>query len=125
MIEGLSHPKLFDRRTKSAIIVKDNELVRSYLPILLSSTVHEFLAEPSYGSKLKSLIYEPINDVALIDSVKNSIIDAIAAYAPSIVVEWDDIDISTNDNEGTIFVLISYRWSNLSEKYTFDFTISQ
>ena len=109
MIEGLAHPKIFDRSKKSSIIVTGVELVNDYLRILLLSARGSLLADPRYGCTLKSLVFNP-NDQILIGLVKDSIVEAIRIYAKSIIVNYSDINI-TQDNE-KIFITINYKMNN-------------
>lgn len=109
MISGINHPKMFDRKTKGSIIVTGIPLVNSYLKILLLSLKNELLSDPNYGCTLKSLVFSP-NDEILSDMVKDSIVEAIRLYADSIIVRFEDITITQDDDK--ISISINYKFSD-------------
>lgn len=122
MIEGLAHPVIFNRKTKSSIIVKDTEAIADYLKILLLSPQGSLLADPNYGCSLKLLVFNP-NDQSIIDLVKDYIVQAIRIYGQSIVVDYNDISITIDEDE--INITISYRMSEYFKSSTFTLNILQ
>lgn len=72
---------------------KGLDLIKSNLLILLLTDPGERVMLPQYGTGLKKLLFEP-NNVDLISTAKQMIINAIEKWEPRISLE--QIDISTD-----------------------------
>lgn len=107
MIKGFSHPIMLDRKKRSSIIISGDKLLSDYLRILLLSEPTETDADPFYGCKLKSLLFNP-NDSVLVDMLKINLSSSIRTYASSIVVTPEDIDITQDEEKVTIKVRYTY-----------------
>lgn len=103
---GWSFPPEFKRDIKTAIMLEDEEDIRSSLMVLLSTRPGERVMDPGFGCNLDELMFSPLNltnKTYVIDLIKT----AILYYEPRIDVKKIDID-PINENEGVLLINIEY-----------------
>jgi len=80
---GWSFPPEFNKRSKTLKTVAEDEDIRESLRILLSTTPGERIMHPTYGCRLKSLLFESINE-STITEIRDIIERAILFFEPRI-----------------------------------------
>lgn len=102
---GWSFPPAFVRNTGIVNMVSDAEDIRDSLMILLQTELGERVMNPSYGTNLRDLLMEPI-DQTLRTYFKVKIKDAILIHESRINVE--SITLTENNAEGVVLLELEY-----------------
>jgi phage baseplate assembly protein W len=104
---GWSFPPEFKKTTKSAVMISDEEDIKSSLEILLSTKIGERIMLPKYGCNVDEFLFNPLNRT-LKTYVSELIRTAILYHEPRIDVE--KIDISQGDDlNGELLVVLDYK----------------
>ena len=96
--------------------------LQSNVKNLLLTQKGERLAQPTFGSDLHKLVFEP-NDGELEEKISNAIESAISQWLPQLTVEKIDIDATAdmkdkNQVDISIIFTAKYNQQNFSVKFT-------
>jgi len=91
--------------------------INECLGLLLTSSKGEFLGDPDFGTNIHRYIFDH-NGVAMVEIVKEEILNAVRAYMPRVQMTEDDIQIEQNDNYVEITLSYSLRNSNINDEYS-------
>jgi phage baseplate assembly protein W len=83
------------------------ELINEALQVIIGTTISERVIRRTFGSKLKALVDEPIDDI-LVMEIKQYVIEAIARYERRIALFDTYVDTS-NENQGMVLIEINYQ----------------
>lgn len=101
---GWAFPPTF-LRGEGAVMLSEQEDIRSSLEVLLSTEVGERVMQPRYGCDLRRLLFEPL-DRTLEAYVADLIETAILYFEPRIVL--DDVTFTPRDADGRLDIRIDY-----------------
>ena len=128
---GWKFPPTFDKKTKSVVLVSEEEDIRESLLILLSTRPGERVMQPEYGCNLSILNFEPAN-ISLLSLARTSIEYAVLHFEARITLEnvtiladrWYDgiIEINmeytvrtTNERSNIVFPYYILEGTNVEE----------
>lgn len=100
------------RTGKAAVIKEEAELIQAALIQLLNTGIGERVMYPTFGSRLKYLLFDP-NDQFLAQDIEFSISDAINRWEPRVIFE--SAKLVTTDfrkNNNIVDISISFRLRN-------------
>lgn len=104
---GWSFPPEFNVKTKTVVMLSDEEDIQSSLEILLSTKIGERIMLPKYGCNMDELLFNPLNRT-LKTYVSELIKTAILYHEPRIDVE--KIDITQGDDlNGELLIILDYK----------------
>jgi len=111
---GWKFPPAFSKEDYSAEMISGPDDIRESLYILLSTIQGERTMLPDYGSSLRPMIYENINNT-IIHRMKNKIEQAILFYEPRITTNGIEVtpDATT---DGLVLIDITYTISLSNER---------
>ena len=104
--KGWSFPPEFSNRNKGAQMVTEDEDIRQSLNILFSTVPGERVMNPSYGCRLKSLVFEHINE-STVTEIKDVVERAVLFFEPRISVNSVEVD-DEEIYDGVIKVKLDY-----------------
>lgn len=121
---GWSFPPTFTKVKNGVTMVSDVEDIQQSLLILFQTGFGERVMQPTYGSELSALLFEPFDttfESLLIDRIK----DAILFQEPRIIV--NEVIINRDDNAGTVFIEIDFtvRRTNSRSNIVFPFYLNE
>ena len=104
---GWSFPPEFNTKTKSLVMLSNDEDIKSSLEILLSTKLGERIMQPKYGCNMDDLLFNPLSRT-LKTYVSELIRTAILYHEPRVDVE--KIDISKGDDlTGELLIILDYK----------------
>ena len=104
---GWSFPPEFNIKTKSLVMLSNEEDINSSLEILLSTKLGERIMQPKYGCNMDDLLFTPLSRT-LKTYVSELIRTAILYHEPRVDVE--KIDISKGDDlTGELLIILDYK----------------
>lgn len=104
---GWSFPPEFNIKTKSLVMLSNEEDIESSLEILLSTKLGERIMQPKYGCNMDDLLFTPLSRT-LKTYVSELIRTAILYHEPRVDVE--KIDISKGDDlTGELLIILDYK----------------
>lgn len=115
---GWSFPPSFPSNGKSVGMVSAEEDIKQSLEILLRTELGERTMQPSYGSELSSLLFEPF-DVTFGTYIKDRINSAILQYESRIISE--NIEIIPQPLEGRVDIEITFTISTTNTRHNIVF----
>ena len=101
--------------SKDIVPLTDSEAVKRSVRNLLLTNYNERCFNPSFGSNLKSLLFEPVND-ATTYSIKTWVSNAIDNFDPR--ASLIDVIVNPSIDENAYAVTIVYVIDNISESVT-------
>jgi phage baseplate assembly protein W len=113
---GWGFPPTFTRATQSVQMTSGEQDIHGSLHILLSTALGERVMQPTYGSRLKDYLFEPM-DSSLQAQLKDLIKTAILYFEPRILLEKVSLDATAN--EGVVTIEIDYRIRGTNSRYNF------
>lgn len=113
---GWGFPPTFSRATQSVEMTSGEQDIHSSLHILLSTSLGERIMQPSYGSRLKDYLFEPL-DSSLQAQLKDLIKTAILYFEPRILLEKVTLDAAAD--EGVVTIAIDYRIRGTNSRYNY------
>ena len=96
---------------------KNLEVLRSNIKLLLSTQKGERLMNPSYGTRLRQIVFEP-NDDSISGIVQQEVESAISLYEPRVAIEA--IDVSRT---GPREVFVNIRFISKIDQTSFDLSL--
>ena len=87
-----AHPQ-----TQDVLKKVDSNAVKQSLETLLNTNLGERLFEPTLGSPLRNLLFEPVDAITTM-AIKRSIENTISRYEPRIILELVDVVPFEDDN---------------------------
>ena len=103
---GWGFPPEFQKGSREVMMVSEDDDIRESLHILLSTTPGERVMNPSYGCRLKSMIFESISE-STVTEIRDVVERAVLFFEPRI--NLDGIEIAVEDfYDGLIKVQLSY-----------------
>ena len=87
-----AHPQ-----TQDVLEKVDSNAVKQSLKTLLNTNLGERLFEPTLGSPLRNLLFEPVDAITTM-AIKRSIENTISRYEPRIILELVDVVPFEDDN---------------------------
>lgn len=108
--------------TKDVSPVTDIDAVKNSLKNLMLTNFHERPFNPTLGSGITGLLFEPANVFTMI-ALKDAILDVINTYEPR--VTDIDVDITDNTDANAYKVTILFRVSYDSSVNEFDFFLTR
>jgi len=87
-----AHPQ-----TQDVLKKVDSNAVKQSLKTLLNTNLGERLFEPTLGSPLRNLLFEPVDAITTM-AIKRSIENTISRYEPRIILELVDVVPFEDDN---------------------------
>jgi uncharacterized protein len=123
--QGWAFPPGFSMKTKTAIIVEEDEDIQQSLIILLSTHLGERIMQPRYGCNLHHVVFEKA-DKAMITYLRDTIETAIIYHEPRVKLIQTTVTDEI-DPEGKISLNISYmiRSTNTRSNLVYPFYISE
>lgn len=115
---GWSFPPRFDRATAEVEMTVGVDDIQRSLRILFTTTLGERVMNPTYGSSLADMAFDPMN-TGMIAYIQNLLETAILYHEPRIDAEA--IRITTNPLEGMLSILIEYRVRATNSRFNFVF----
>lgn len=115
---GWSFPPRFDRPTGEVEMTVGVEDIQRSLRILFSTTLGERVMNPTYGSSLADMVFEPMN-TGMIAYVQNLLETAILYHEPRIDAET--IQVLPDALEGILRILIEYKVRGTNSRFNFVF----
>ena len=104
---GWGFPPEFNIKTKSLVMLSNDEDIKSSLEILLSTKLGERIMQPKYGCNMDDLLFNPLSRT-LKTYVSELIRTAILYHEPRVDVE--KIDISKGDDlTGELLIILDYK----------------
>lgn len=101
--------------------IDSRNLVRASIQRILSTSKGERVMQPRFGSTLKRMLFEPLDEY-LIEDIKETITILLNEQEPRIII--NNIDFSVNREQHTIRIVISYKFKQSLINDTLSFTIS-
>lgn len=122
---GWAFSPMFQRATKSAVMVTAEEDIRESLRILLGTAPGERVMHPSYGCGLNRMVFESINE-STITEIKDIIQKAILHFEVRITLEDVYVD-ATNAHDGVLKIGLEYtiRTTNTRSNVVFPFYLDE
>lgn len=102
---GWSFPPTFKKGDNSVEMVDEEADIKQSLQILLSTSVGERVMQPSYGSNMHDLLFEPLS-VSFAKRMIAKIERAILFFEPRI--KTDDVSFHLDAENGLIEIKIDY-----------------
>lgn len=104
---GWGFPPEFNTKTKSLVMLSNDEDIKSSLEILLSTKLGERIMQPKYGCNMDDLLFNPLSRT-LKTYVSELIRTAILYHEPRVDVE--KIDISKGDDlTGELLIILDFK----------------
>ena len=119
---GWAFPPTFLRAAGTAELVTGLTDIEQSLQILLRTELGERLMRPDYGCDLRELLFEQV-DQALVAYVEDLVRTAILYHEPRI--DLLSLDLSTDDNEGTITLVLEYRVRATNSRHNYVLPFNQ
>lgn len=123
--KGWAFPPGFSMKTKTALIVEEDDDIQQSLIILLSTQLGERIMQPRFGCNLQHIIFEK-TDKTVITYLRDTIETAIIYHEPRILLK--EVTVTNEiDPDGKITLNISYmiRTTNTRSNLVFPFYISE
>jgi phage baseplate assembly protein W len=103
---GWSFPPQFDKYGKRVKMVSAEEDIEESLRILLSTAPGERVMFPTYGCRLKTMIFETLSEVVIAE-IQDAITRAVLFFEPRI--ELNDVIVGLDDlHEGLLHIQLEY-----------------
>lgn len=121
--QGWAFPPSFARDLNAVVMSAEDQNIQENLNILFSTYRGERLMNESYGTMLRSLVFEN-PDVEMYGAMRNTIRNAILLFEPRIKLV--DIAISADPSDpGTVLVSVQYtiRTTNSRSNFVYPFHI--
>lgn len=115
---GWSFPPTFTPRGRSITMVSAEEDIKQSLEVLFSTAQGERVLNPSFGSDLNALLFEP-SDVSFMEYIKDRLKSSILLYEPRITV--DGIEMVTAVLEGRIDIEITFTINTTNTRHNMVF----
>jgi phage baseplate assembly protein W len=112
---GWKFPPAFSKASYTAEMISGADDIKESLRILFSTMQGERIMLPDYGSGLRAMLYENLNNT-IINLMKFRIDQAILFFEPRIDVESIDIRQENPENEGLVLVDVTYIISASNER---------
>lgn len=121
---GWKFPVEFTKGSASATLVQHEEDIKESLIILLTTIRGSRLLRPSYGTSVRTLIFEPL-DANTATYISEEIKRAILVHEPRVFV--DRVNADQESINGTLVVTIDYTIisSNTRSNLVFPFYINE
>lgn len=121
---GWAFPPTFVKANRQAVMLSDEDDIKSSLEVLLSTTTGERTLQPTYGCDLSTLVFEAL-DSSMVTEIADMIRDAILFHEPRIVPE--DITLENTTTEGVFNINIAYTVAATNSSYNlvYPFYINQ
>ncbi|MCB0374886.1 MAG: GPW/gp25 family protein [Sinomicrobium sp.] len=122
---GWSFPPTFERQTGQVQMVSAEEDILQSMQILFTTALGERVMLHDYGSEMSRFLFEEI-DHSLINSIKNTVSNAIIMHEPR--VDPDEVDVRESaDQPGLLLISIRYtvRATNTRYNMVFPFYINE
>jgi len=103
---GWAFPPEFNRHSRAATMVSEDEDIRESLRILLATTPGERIMQPAYGCELKKLVFDNISTSSLTE-IKDAVERAVVFLEPRIILNGITVD-TEKINDGLIRILVDY-----------------
>lgn len=124
--KGWAFPPAFVKGLDTTVVMTEGEdNIKENLHILFSTRIGERLMQFSYGTKLKSYVFDPQN-ATLIGNIKKTIKTAILLYERRI--KLDDIQVELiQDRESMINIEVQYiiRTTNNRANFVYPFYLTE
>jgi len=91
--------------------------INECLGLLLTASKGEFLGDPDFGTNIHRYIFDH-NGAAMVEIVKNEILNAVREYMPRVEMTENDITIEQFENYVQITLSYSLRNSNINDEYS-------
>lgn len=111
---GWAFPPTFVKANRQAVMLSDEDDIRSSLEILLSTTTGERILQPAYGCNLSSLVFETL-DSSMVAEIADMIRNAILFHESRIIPE--DISLENTTTEGVFNINITYTVAATNSRY--------
>lgn len=111
---GWGFPPTFARGIDGVEMISDEQDVHSSIEVLMATSVGERIMNPTYGSSLRDLLFEPLNENTR-TLFKTELEIAILLFEPR--VRLDDIGIQVRNEEGMIMINLNYRIVTTNTRY--------
>lgn len=113
---GWGFPPEFDRARGTVNMLSDVEDIESSLAILFSTEPGERVMQPTYGSDLKKLLFEPL-DTTLKTYIKELIETAVLYHEPRI--RLDAVNLEARPEEGALLIKLEYTVRTTNSRYNY------
>ena len=110
---GISLP--FNGATGINTTYTTKDAIKSNLLNFILTGKRERVMNPSFGSGVRDLLFQPIT-VDLIDQIENLIIGGINEYFPQVIVNSLNINLSSNNLTVTIYLNYSVINTNIEDE---------
>lgn len=123
---GWAFPPSFEKgSTHSVVMVSDDADIKESIRIILTTRVGERIMQPTFGSDVDRLVFEPLN-LSLVTLVKDIIEKSLLVYEPRIAVEHIDINQEAQ-LDGVLQISIDYvvRTTNTRNNIVFPFYLNE
>jgi uncharacterized protein len=111
---GWSFPPAFDKETAEVKMTAGVEDIHRSLEIILTTALGERLMQPTFGSSLDDMLFEPMN-TSRITYVENLLKTAILYHEPRI--DADAVEVRPDDQEGMLWIHLSYRVRTTNSRF--------
>ncbi|MDP4262882.1 MAG: GPW/gp25 family protein [Bacteroidota bacterium] len=112
---GWSFPPMFDKVSRTVLLVSEEEDIAQSLQVLLSTRPGERVMQPSFGCNLDIMLFEPLT-TTLIAYVKDLIETSVLYFEPRI--DMDAVNINTTEEEaGLILIELQYTVLSTNSRY--------
>lgn len=93
-------------------------IVRASIQRILATNRGERVMHPEFGSNLKKLLFEPLDEI-LIDDIREKLVNRINQQEPRIIVTDIVFDIDYDNSTIYITVKYSFRATQIEDSFTF------
>lgn len=113
------HENLLHNSVSGVIDAKDSRLlIRKSLERIFGSSPGDRVMRPTFGSTLRSLLFEPIDNFLLSD-IKQLVYDTIGRQEPRIIVSDVEVDADADNSIVSISLRFRYKNSGIDDKFDF------
>lgn len=103
---GVAFPFRFDRATGGVSVASGAEKVRQDLRALLATHLAERPLLRDFGTRLRSLVHDPVDDV-LVDVAVRQVEQAVLRWEPRVTVT--SVDVERDPDRGEVQLVLTYR----------------
>ncbi|HMS14348.1 MAG: GPW/gp25 family protein [Microthrixaceae bacterium] len=107
-ISGLSQPFRVDPTTGRLATTSGAAKIDQDIAVLLATRIGERPLQRSFGTRLRSLVQQPLDDV-LIDAIPEEISAALLQWEPRVLVTGAEVSVEHRDGAPVTRVHVRYR----------------
>ena len=116
---SFSWPNMFN--SVNSNLLKDKDAIKSNLILLINCELQEMFGDPTFGTSLKKLLFEPATSFVA-DQLKDNLVDAIRTFIPQIYVPREAIVLKQLGTDIIAQLTITYKLDNTSDLYYINLT---